>query len=125
MLLACSESRWNGDKERCRWCDGALTGRQLRWCSDECVREYGRDHWWTAAAPAAKLRDGHRCVRGDKAKGCQAHHKTPLHKFIHPYAGRRVRHSDSGCWHHRSGLETLCTDCHHDEHHPAASDGAR
>jgi hypothetical protein len=59
----------------------------------------------------------------------QVHHVTPLHTLTHSEtfgdwyrAGKRVRHSHSGCWHHLDGLETLCDDCHHAEHHQSPAD---
>lgn len=67
--------------------------------------------------------------RTGRLLGTQVHHIVPLQTLS--IASRRwdrklgrsveitrkVRHADSGCWHHVDGLETLCDDCHHETHH--------
>jgi hypothetical protein len=65
-------------------------------------------------------------VRCGSTEALQVHHRVALHTLpetaiVEIYAWRRprkVKHGDSGCWHHLDGLETLCGVCHHDEHHP-------
>ncbi len=119
-MLSCTASAWKGDKDSCRWCNSMLPGMRRRWCSDECAASFGRNHWWTSASRAAVKRDGRRCVRCGateldprRRKGktssvyLEVHHKIPV----------KGRHSVSGCHHHLDGLETLCCDCHLDEHH--------
>jgi 5-methylcytosine-specific restriction endonuclease McrA len=70
-----------------------------------------------------------RCGRKGWPLGLQVHHRIELQTLTIVMPGRRgpvarkVRHSDSGCWHHLDGLETLCSDCHHDEHRPPIEDG--
>ena len=106
---------WDGSLKNCRACNKALTGRQSRWCSDDCANVWGRNHWWTSARKAALKRDEHRCVRcgstgtdyGIGERGLQVHHKTPV----------LGRHGETGCHHHVDGLETLCHRCHGLEHH--------
>lgn len=130
-LLACSASAWQGEPLRCRWCNDPLSGRRVRWCSNECANANGRNHWWTSASPAARKRDG-ACVvcghagvdHGVGPRGLEVHHLVPLHKLtlvVRVWARDRqeevieerlVRHSDSGCWHHLDGLVTLCKPHH-------------
>jgi hypothetical protein len=123
-LILCEASDWNGEPTYCRWCNKPLPKLRRRWCSDNCGNEFGRHHWWSWASAAAIKRDGDACVRcGVKAANdaggnwprdrqgrlmrFEVHHKTPI----------LGRHGESGCHHHLDGLETLCGDCHHDEHH--------
>lgn len=129
-LRACTASAWEGEPRSCRWCNGELTGRRQRWCSDKCVDEFGQNHWWNAASAAAKRRDQYRC-QDCPAPGWEAHHTTPLHTLTiealttrAPWRERRpVKHSDSGCHHHQDGLVTLCVPCHGKRHRktPATS----
>jgi hypothetical protein len=118
-------------------CNGELPSpRHQRWCSRECSDAFWRNHLWAMARGAALMRDNHRCVRCKRTEGeghygrrglplrIQVHHITPLHTIRHTVethwwkVGERVRHSDSGCWHHLDGLEVLCDDHHIEAHHP-------
>lgn len=120
-LILCTASAWTGAKRQCRWCDAALTGRKLRWCSNECANQYGNNHWWSAASEEAKKRDGYVCVECGKAgtdhgigkRGLQVHHLSPI----------LGRHGVSGCHHHLDGLVTLCKAHHLEAHRILAAKG--
>lgn len=121
-LLACSASAWAGDPTRCRWCDGELTGRRTRWCSNECANAFGRNHWWSAASAAAKRRDSHRCVECGSGPGAidtgewASVRRKPVRLEVHHRVPVLGRHDKSGCHHHLDGLVTLCAPCHLDAH---------
>ena len=107
-MLACSASAWAGEPKRCRWCDAALPGRRTRWCSDACVDEYSRNHWWSWASSYRKRQNEGRCERdGCDRSAMETHHKTPI----------LGRHAQSGCHHHQDGLEALCGEHHLEAHH--------
>lgn len=107
-------ARW---RERCSGCGEPLVGRQRTWCSADCQEEYWRNHIWSWARTAALERDGNQCVKC----GQKPVRRTPDHpdideiwlevNHIDPLNGRGYH---SGCWHHLSGLETLCHPCHVD-----------
>lgn len=59
----CPVFAWDGDLKRCRACDGSLTGRQQRWCSDRCSDHYGRNHWWGHARVERLRLDDYTCQR--------------------------------------------------------------
>lgn len=52
-----------GTPGRCAWCDGEVTGRRRKWCSDECRLDNWRHHDWNAARAEALRRDAWTCVR--------------------------------------------------------------
>ncbi len=104
-LSTCSLSRWSGRKDRCRWCDKRLVGRQERWCGKVCGNRAYEQHEWTWARQAALARDLKACRHcGACGYGVrlEVNHKKPV----------LGKHSKQGCWHHVSKLETLCHDCH-------------
>lgn len=57
----------------CVACERPLKGRQSKWCSKDCSRLYGQNHYWTEARAAALLRDGRICRRCKAGPG-----KAPL-----------------------------------------------
>ena len=87
---------------RCRWCGGALTGRQTSWCGPACTRAFGANHWWTDARAAALKRDHQRCVRCGSPIAPEVNHIEP----------RNGAGYGPGCHHHQANLETLCHACH-------------
>lgn len=62
MTATCTLLRGAGQAGACDWCAGPLTGRQRRWCSDDCITQFQRQHVWPIARWAALTRDGHRCT---------------------------------------------------------------
>lgn len=126
--LACTASKWEGDTTRCRWCNAELSGRQRAWCSDECSRWFGRNHWWSWASNAAKRRDGQRCVEC-KRDPREVYEEKVAAGWAHVDAVRFLkletdhieqvfgRHAVTGCHHHLDGLRTLCAHHHLERHH--------
>lgn len=112
----------------CGACGEVLAGRRTRWCSKECEQIYPRNHFWTTARVAAVERDGRRCVQcgwaqeewdrlqngqlifWSRAKLTGKGNDNWLEvNHIVPRVGTGY---GTGCWHHLSGLETLCHRCH-------------
>lgn len=62
-MKRCDVVPFSGQPGVCRRCGSALTGRRTAWCSDECEREWQRNHYWQMARPATVTRDGHCCVK--------------------------------------------------------------
>lgn len=123
QLRACTASAWEGDPSRCRWCNGELSGRQLRWCGS-CSNEFAVNHWWTSARRRARKRDGFACVRCGAKEGHdesgeirRGRDGKPVILQVHHRVQILGRHGETGCHHHLEGLETLCTVCHLEEHH--------
>lgn len=96
----CSLAFGDNPDRHCAWCGTDLPKRRRRWCSDACDNEFGRNHAWNAARPAALRRDDHRCTREgcDSRLKLEVNHRTPI----------LGRHHEFGCHHHLAGLETLC-----------------
>lgn len=110
----------------CGWCGRTLTGRQKKWCSRKCSREYRANHRWTDAKAAVKkeatwfLCANAEFERGEggqwgyttKARGprgCLGFTQKPEVNHITPIKGK---HGTWGCHHHLEGLEVLCRPCH-------------
>jgi hypothetical protein len=88
----------------CDRCGTQLTGRQRRWCSRDCEKEWLRQHHWDWARNAAKQRDGQQCVRD----GCTTTWALEVN-HIEPRVGRGY---GFGCHNHLANLETLCRPHH-------------
>jgi hypothetical protein len=104
-LRECSLSTWTGEAGRCNWCNAALTGRQLRWCSADCRNAAYNNHWFNSGRRAVVRRDESRCTL------CREHALYPEVDHITPCRGA---HSRWSCLHHLDGLRTLCHPCHVD-----------
>lgn len=90
----------------CGWCGKQLTGRQKRWCSRRCGRNYRINHRWTDAKEEARKRAAwYACARCEYL--FQQHDINVDH--ITPCLGN---HNRFGCWHHQTNLRILCVDCH-------------
>lgn len=50
-------------RQLCRWCDRECEPPRICWCSDECVREYGRVWSWDAMRKYVIERDNETCQR--------------------------------------------------------------
>lgn len=135
---ACLLSRWGGDPARCRWCDAPVRPASA-WCGTTCQDEYRADHWWDLARSAVLSRDSHRCLRCGVGPDLVTVAKLVLRALIPigPVDAARLWRSEawsafqlrcsievnhreprmgrgyqSGCHHHRHGLESLCHRCH-------------
>jgi 5-methylcytosine-specific restriction endonuclease McrA len=110
-------------ERRCVWCGGKLTGRRTRWCSEDCVEAWGRNHWWGSASRAARKRDAYTC------RECGGHWQYPKsgppvwagdqtvpgnqrYVEVHHIEPRRGTGYGSSCGHHLDNLLTLCARCH-------------
>ena len=113
----CELTLWEGDRSRCRWCNGPLTARARTWCDRGSPKnpygikghqlEWLKNHMWNVASRMFKLE-----VPACEADGCDrrsehAHHATPIP--IGTYAL-------TDCRHHQEGLVALCTE-HHGQAH--------
>lgn len=94
---------------RCDWCGADLprlksgnVNPNRRWCSDACSNTYWSNHMWAMASAAARVRDGHKCVRCGSPASLEVNHIEP----------RKGGGYANGCHHHLDGLETLCHNCH-------------
>lgn len=86
----------------CWWCQKKLVGRQRKWCSEDHCFDYLENHHWPYARRAAVERDGYKCVKCGSTEQLEVNH-------IKPVLGK---HAQNGCWHHQTGLITLCHACH-------------
>ncbi len=98
----------------CRVCAGAITGRQILYCSAKCRNLYYRNHQWIWARRAAKIRarrrDGRHVLPGWLCARCGEVTFEPEVNHIVPLNGARTNVS---CGHHQSNLEVLCRKpCH-------------
>jgi hypothetical protein len=63
LYLACSLSTWEGDRTRCRVCNGPFpTKRNTRYCSPKCSEDGAGQHIWAIASKLARRRDRWACV---------------------------------------------------------------
>lgn len=102
VLCKIAKGPFKPHHRRCNWCAKKLPKRKQKWCSIACSRAYHNNHHWNSARKLAKIRDGYKCVKCGDTKALEVNH-------IDPCLGK---HNEDGCWHHVSGLETLCHDCH-------------
>lgn len=88
----------------CGWCGKKLVGKQRRWCSKKCSREFVVNHRWTQAKAAIKKESAwYQCAECDEfTQSIEVNH-------IEPCLGQ---HGVWGCHHHRENLELLCIPCH-------------
>ncbi|MDQ6930595.1 MAG: HNH endonuclease [Candidatus Eremiobacteraeota bacterium] len=126
----------------CAWCGNALTGRRRKWCSEKCANTFWKNHWWTLARRAAKVRDKYRCrLCGDAPPKRPNRRLLPSENSFRSAmrlwrAGRKKtrlevnhrepclgQHGNISCAHHLDNLETLCAACH--RAHTAAIPRAR
>lgn len=140
VLATCTLTRWSHRAGRCNWCDRMLVGRQRRWCSELCSRNFNRDHDWNHAREAAKRRDGFRCVRCssgphevedafaqalkflgvDPLGSIDMYRQTSWYKRLVLDRSLEVNHIvprwgrgyGFGCHNHTANLSTLCHRCH-------------
>jgi 5-methylcytosine-specific restriction endonuclease McrA len=105
-------------EEGCEMCGADLTGRQRRFCSRQCARDFVANHRWTQArAKAKKAQTYFMCARaiptnegfigGDS--DCLIFTTKPEVNHIVPCKGK---HGTWGCHHHQENLEVLCRPCH-------------
>lgn len=94
----------------CDHCGNALTGRQKRWCSQDCSLVLFRAHDWNGARRAAKRRDGHRCVKCGAPDDIDTLGRSTLE--VNHIVPREGAGYGWGCWNHPDNLETLCHPCH-------------
>lgn len=91
---------------RCDWCSKPLKGRQMRWCSRKCSREFTYNHRWTQARQEARQRvvfyQCEHCLDMFPKGEIEVNHIVPC----------RGKHSTFGCHHHQENLEVLCKPCH-------------
>lgn len=106
MMKSCTLSTWRGSGLRCRWCNEKLTGRQKRWCSNQCGNAAFNNHWFSSARKTllrnASLSKTRHCVRCRSKQSLEANHIVPC----------LGAHKVASCAHHVNALELLCHDCH-------------
>lgn len=105
---------WRTAPKTCRWCGGALSGRQRDYCGSDCMWAYSRAVYWDGASGLRRFviaRDRFACrlcgtvsetinehgMRIPRARGLEVDHIVPV--------------ADGGT-DHVDNLRTLCTDCH-------------
>lgn len=86
----------------CNNCGRKLTGRQQRWCSQECAFGWYNEHLWSFARKTAMVRANWRCVSCGKRAEEVDH--------IKPRLGMPI--GKPSCLHHQSNLRALCHTCH-------------
>lgn len=128
MSVRCDALVWPERSERrCDGCGDALTGRQRRWCSDDCANLYWTNHRFNRAREACRERSvaRYRLVEIYGPDGtverqcyvpthwrcahCGRHTPFPEVNHIRPAMGA---HAAESCIHHQDNLEVLCGDCH-------------
>lgn len=102
MMKKCELSQFTGNKYRCRWCNKALTGKQKRWCSEQCAGEASGEHWFSWARQYVRIRDGKQCIT------CGSRQQLEVNHIVQAEGS----HSKASCLHHTANLETLCKKCH-------------
>lgn len=102
MMKQCELSKFKGNRRRCRWCNRLLTGKQKRWCSQECSGTAAGEHWFSWSRKYVRLRDGQRCTTCGSRKQLEVNHIIQANGT----------HSKASCLHHTDNLETLCKKCH-------------
>lgn len=121
LASTCTLTRWQGDPERCRWCDGWLGRGAPRspLCSTPCRHAFWANHSWKKAKEEARERAGRRCEGVlDDGSRCGAP-STATHQVHHRHGAQEGgRPRTASCAHHQAGLVFLCRSCHHLEHHP-------
>lgn len=88
IAAGCVLLPYDSQKGVCALCGTKLTGRRTRWCGDDCIREFDRNHIWNMARRAALERDGRRCVRCG-GTGAQRRHVQRIH-VGHEWAMRQI-----------------------------------
>jgi hypothetical protein len=101
-LSRCSVSHGDVGDGRCAWDGVPLTGRQRRFCSEDCRRLWRANHVWADARTEALRRAGGRCSECGATEALEVHHDPPV---------GRAR-SSHGCHHHQAVLSVLCR-AHH------------
>lgn len=92
--------------EGCEWCGNALKGKQKRWCSRKCHREFVANHRWTQAKNLLRREEAYYLC-----EGCGLFYGWDEVDVDHiePCLGR---HGQWGCHHHQANLRLLCKACH-------------
>lgn len=114
MSLPCPLLKPNG----CGWCGRKLKGRQTRWCSRTCAREFTANHRFTQAKAAVKKPiTWYLCANANEngnghaygPEGCEGFTQKIEINHIEPCIGKQ---GVWGCHHHLDNLEGLCKPCH-------------
>ena len=92
----------------CIRCGTPVSGRRLRWCSDECGRWFANNHWFNYAAlevkKAARRDDGYYiCVGCSEVVG-----QVEVDHIERAWGA----HNQKSCIHHQVNLRVLCIPCH-------------
>lgn len=115
----------------CAWCGKTLPGARRTWCSEKCSGAFWKNHWWTLARRAAKIRDKYRCRICGEAPLKRPNRRVLVSEKSFKEAMRAWRasrkkirlevnhrepcrgaHGTISCAHHLENLETLCASCH-------------
>ena len=98
----CPEMYGDNDQRKCVRCGAALTGKQQRWCSQECVNWYQQNHWFNVGRKVVAI--AKTCALcGDSLVGrVEVDHIEPA----------KGRHAICSCIHHLSNLRAVHAVCH-------------
>lgn len=100
---ACPEMLGDNEEKRCVKCGTALTGRQQRWCSQDCVVWYVQNHQFNSARRAIQ----------DSATNCAMCGESLGEDIeVDHIEAAGGAHGVKSCVHHLSNLRALHTACH-------------
>jgi 5-methylcytosine-specific restriction endonuclease McrA len=120
----CTLSAWQGDEDRCRWCNELLGPRRRVWHDGACMKIFREQHRYTQArrwchrtskgvCPCARPKGAHRhsvCAHCGLCEPVLIERGLALEcNHIIPRLGDK---SSFSCLHHHENLEMLCSDCH-------------
>jgi len=123
----CTLSLWDGDPERCRWCNVILGPKRRVWHDGSCMNIFREQHRYTQARRLCVRKSKGWCPC-DRPKGSHRHPVCAHCGLCEPVlllSGLRLEcnhiiprlgnKSSFSCLHHSDNLQMLCTPCHQAE----------
>jgi 5-methylcytosine-specific restriction protein A len=93
----------------CRWCDNECKPPRKCWCSEECVRDYGRVWSWSAMRDLVIKRDQETCQRCGTT---EPERRSDRREYDSPWEVDHIVRVIDGGTDDPANLRLLCYPCH-------------